>query len=219
MHKLNRGSIEAPECLANYNHQMNTWSGLEASCKQQVREALKEMQGPSEYNLLCAYCENAIYHGGHIEHFLRKHKDYFPELMFEWSNLFLSCDEQGHCGHYKDRRGSEPYNPDELIKPDVDDPDTYLYFHSSGEVMARTCISPNDESKASETIRVFGLNNPALIGKRSNALRTYKARVLDDLQEFSTDLEFLKEYIQGEVDASEGQPFATVIKHFLGTYS
>jgi hypothetical protein len=38
-----------------------------------------------------------------------------------------------HSGHYKDRRNAPPYNPGDLIKPDVDDPNDFLFFHSSGE--------------------------------------------------------------------------------------
>src|SRR5690554_4407048 len=125
MLKLDRNSTNTPNCLDSFNYLAQTWDDLAPSCKSDVRSSLINMQrdpslaaDASEYGVLCAYCESAIYTDGHLEHFRRKNPNHYPELTFEWTNLFLACGSHEHCGHYKDRNTAPSYNPDDLIKPD-----------------------------------------------------------------------------------------------------
>ena len=174
-----------------------------------------------EYGVRCAYCEGAIHHAGHIEHFRRKDQNHFPELTFAWGNLFLACGSTKHCGHYKDCDSTPSYNPDELIKPDEHDPDDWLYFHSSGKVRVKSgVVAANDLRRAEETIRVFNLNSPTLVGARANVTRAYKERVLRDLDEIASWNEEEREaFLRGEVAATRWEPHATAIKHFLQSQS
>jgi len=218
MHKLDRNSVTAPHCLADYDYKTHSWdddpprtkiSGID---KQQVRERLMGMQGN-----FCAYCESVLYDGAHVEHFRRKNKNHFPELTFAWSNLFLSCESHDHCGHYKDRRGAS-YNPNDLIKPDEIDPDQFFYFHSSGEVRLRPDLQEGSQAhhKAKETIRVFNLDEPALVANRRNIWNSYKKRnpsIIDQL--IDSDEDFRAEYIQEEIEKFRNSEFSTTIRHFL----
>jgi uncharacterized protein (TIGR02646 family) len=227
MHKLNRAAVSAPTCLAAYQYPTHTWDDLGSTCKQELRAALVQMQGipgtttpdAKEYGLRCAYCEVPIWQGGHIEHFQRKNPLLgFPQLTFAWNNLFLACGSKEHCGHYKDHQGGESYNPADLIKPDQDDPEQFLYFHSSGEVRPRTGenISPQDAFRASETIRVFGLDNAALVGARHRAVKSYRKMKDADLQEIeSWSLAERNAWLQEEIAATQWEAYATTIKHFL----
>ncbi|HCH6462474.1 TPA: retron system putative HNH endonuclease [Vibrio parahaemolyticus] len=224
MHKLNRDNTEAPQCLSEYDYNTHTWDDFGGECKKQLRAALVQIQGipgvttaeASEYGVRCAYCEDFIHHAGHIEHFRRKNRSHFPQFTFEWSNLFLACGSKDHCGHYKDRPKGNTYNPDNLIKPDIEDPEDYLYFHSSGEIRPRAGIDTNKELKAKETIRVFGLDDRTLTSSRARALKTYKEKVLDELDEIADwDIELIKDYIQQEIEDTQWQAFSTTIKHFL----
>lgn len=227
MHKLDRDAIIAPTCLVDYDYRTQTWADLKSSCKRQVRFALYQIQGilgitaedASEYGLRCAYCEGAIRHEGHIEHFRRKnrkHPNGFPELTFEWSNLFLACGSQQHCGHYKDQKNADFYDPDQLIKPDEHDPEYYLYFHSSGEVRVRHRLSSQDKERATETIRVFALDNRALAGERAKAVKSYRKWNKKDLDELASWEETDREtYLLGEIETTRWDPYATTIKHFL----
>ena len=227
MHKLNRSSVTAPSCLAGYDYRTQAWDDIGAACKRQVRDALLQVQGipgvttknASEFGLRCAYCEGAIRHGGHIEHFRRKNcnrSDGYPELTFDWDNLFLACGSQGHCGHYKDRRLAPPYDPDLIIKPDEHDPDHYLYFHSSGEVRPRNGLSQADELRARETIRVFGLDSRALAGERARAVSKYRNMKSQDFEELASwDEADRQEYLRAEIEETHWEPYATTIKHFL----
>lgn len=227
MHKLDRNGVAAPACLSTYDYRTQSWDNFGGACKRSLRFALFQLQGiqginsedAGEYGLRCAYCESAIRHEGHIEHFRRKNRarpDGYPELTFSWSNLFLACGSKSHCGHFKDRPGSQPYDADQLIKPDLEDPEHYLYFHSSGEVRPRHRLEAADEHRAKVTIGVFGLDDRVLKGARANAVVSYRKRLESDLAEIASWDEVLRsEYILGEIDAARWEPYATSVKHFF----
>jgi uncharacterized protein (TIGR02646 family) len=230
MHFLDRSTVAAPPCLVDWRYPDKTWDDFNGSCKKQLRLALQRLQSRQvidedaddevEYlfGLRCAYCEGQIYHGGHIEHFRRKNPNHFPEQTFEWSNLFLACDSKDHCGHYKDRPTAPAYNPDELIKPDIHNPDDYLYFHSSGEVRVRNRdgMTDADRRRGAETIRVFHLDCGRLEGARHKALKQYLDRntgILEALMEFEPHDQ--QHFIAQEIEATKHDPYWTTIRHFF----
>lgn len=216
MHKLNRPN-NGPLCLADYDHTSQKWDDMASLDKSSIRTSLDTMQANHCGQSICAYCECPIYDRGHIEHFRRKNKKKgFPELTFSWENLFLSCNSSEHCGHFKDRHGAAPYNPDHLVKPDEMDPDDYLYFHSSGVVRTREDLIETDTNRAKTTINVFGLNNKALEGSRSSALKAYKKiseDYLDEIENWSESDKF--EYLTSEIKQTANDPYATTIRHYL----
>ncbi|NVE01087.1 retron system putative HNH endonuclease [Massilia sp. BJB1822] len=227
MHKLDRSVATPPTCLAKYDFKTHRWSDLDGPCKKQLRFALFQMQGipgitgedAKEYGLRCAYCQGAIRSEGHIEHFRRKnssHLNGYPELTFAWENLFLACHSNDHCGHFKDRSGGPAYNPDHLLKPDEEDAEAFLYFHSSGSVAPREGLSPADKHRASETIRVFGLDNRSLIGAREKAVIKYREMLRTDLEELASwDEESRREYMREEIETTRWEPYASAIKDFF----
>jgi uncharacterized protein (TIGR02646 family) len=213
MHKLTRGA--EPECLCNWDYRVHTWRKFGEDApddKDSVRQALCSMQGDR-----CAYCEGPLYGSKrHIEHFRRKNSAHFPHLTFDWHNLFLSCEEQVHCGHYKDRPSGDPYLPEDLIKPDVDDPDDFLYVHSRGDVQCRTGVSATNQHRAAETVRVFNLNEPSLQAARRRAIDQYERPnpgIIDILRTWKTPDR--QAYVQSELTATANDPYSTTIKHFL----
>lgn len=211
MHKLDRTAIAAPGCLADYQHGKHTWEHVTPADKQQIRVRLGQMQG-----VLCAYCEGDVYTDGHVEHFRRKNPDHFPELTFVWSNLFLSCGSHAHCGHYKDRPRGAPYDPNDLVKPDEDEPDEFFYFHSSGEIRVREGIHPDKQARAAETIRVFHLDENVLRWDRWRAVKQYEKNspgILDDLMAFGEEDRL--DFIQTEIEATRTNPHWTVIRHYF----
>lgn len=169
---------------------------------------------PHEYGVRCAYYEGAIRHEGHIEHLRRKNPKHYPDLTFDWDNLFLACGSRSHCGHYKDH--NQAYNPDPLIKPDEHDPEDFLYFHSSGEVCVREGLNGADKLRAETTIRVFGLKNPALTSQRARAVRQYQKLLAEDFEDLASWSEAdRREYFENEIKETRWQPYATTIKHFF----
>ncbi len=231
MHFLDRSTVAAPDCLFNWNYEEKNWDDFTragAACKKQLRLALQRLLSQQviddnaddevEYllGLRCAYCEGRIYHGGHIEHFRRKNPNHFPERTFEWTNLFLVCGSQDHCGHYKDRPVAPAYNPNELIKPDEHNPDHYLYFHSSGQVRVRNGdgMTDADRRRGAETIRVFHLDCRRLEGARHKALKLdSNTGILEALMGFAENDRNV--FIGEEIEATKWEPFWTTIRHFF----
>ncbi|WP_085544185.1 retron Ec78 anti-phage system effector HNH endonuclease PtuB [Dethiosulfovibrio salsuginis] len=206
MHYLKRISVFAPACLKAKQAPNDNWSCVTPEEKSSLREALMELQGK-----LCAYCEGIISDekACHIEHFFPKGKH--PRLTFDWDNLFLSCDNKGQCGRYKDTECSN-YDPRKLIKPDRHDPDDFLFFHSNGKVMIRSAIDEEMALRASETIRVLNLNEPGLVGRRKSAVGVY-IKITDELDGWSD--EDIREYIGEELKAIGNAEYITTIRHFL----
>ena len=196
MRKLDRTKVPAPPCLNEYDKGQN-WNQIKPEHKQQIRDALTLMQGRH-----CAYCER-LRKDEEIEHFRPKNR--FPQLTFEWSNLFLACKFEDSCGKHKDH-AVRNYSPDDLIDPCIDDPDEFLKFYSDGHVQPVRGASPEKKHRAEETIRVFNLNSPSLVNARSNFLRPY---VKCSKRLSSEALEALL----SEVCPSE--PFPTALRHLL----
>lgn len=206
MHKLKR-SQTPPSCLATYRHGLNNWGDVTPEDKSEIWQMLEPMQGKR-----CAYCEISIEppQKRHIEHFEQKGR--LPQKTFVWSNLFGSCNYDDRCGRYKDK---QHYNSQDLIKPDIDDPEYYLVFAPNGSVSPRSNLSPSDHHKAQETIRVFRLDDGVLQQIRYRETCGY----VQDAEFFA---EMLNDYpddiqieLQEKINETSSLPFATAIKHIL----
>lgn len=201
--------------MALYSYKTTTWDQFKGDCKADVRNALEAMNtdlgGP-----LCSYCESEITanKSWHIEHLHRKRDS--PDRTFDWSNLFLCCESKHHCGHFKDRVSGPAYIPADLIHPDLDDPDEYLQFYSSGEVKSRDDLSVSQRKKADVTIMVLNLNSLSLKGRRSATASRAKAVVLKEL-EFLESLSEAerREYLSEEIQSFRGSAYPTVARHFF----
>ncbi|MBX3448927.1 MAG: TIGR02646 family protein [Planctomycetaceae bacterium] len=213
MHKLDRNSVPAPTCLGAYHHGTHSWDdvGKTPGHKEEIRQQLELLQGRR-----CAYCEGSLdVLGQHIEHFRRKH--IFQKLTFHWGNLFWSCDQDGHCGCFKDRK-SGPYNPNDLIDPSLDDPEQYLHFFSDGSIRLRPGLNAAAQRRAEETLRVFNLDQEH--GPLRHMRQAHCAGYIDlgiqlaELAVASTPEEWLP-FLDEELANTRDLPFATAIKHTL----
>lgn len=208
MHKLQRGV--APACLANYQPALQLWNDVTPADKAQIWQELEAMQGER-----CAYCEVQIRIGKrHIEHF--RQRSLFPQDTFNWTNLFGSCNRSDCCGAHKDQCGL--YNPADLIKPDVEDPDDFYLFVSDGTIAVREGLSSQDARRARETLRILNLNAQygPLRRMRQQAVAGYleTAEELRQMAEAFEPGEWLPE-LQRELELIESLPFATAIRHVL----
>lgn len=100
----------------------------------------------------CAYCDSFPIATGRkeLDHF--KPKREFPELACEWSNLYLAC---SGCNGKKLAEWNEA-----LLR--ADDPaynfDRYFEIDAfTGRLQANRHATPEDQHRANESIRVFGL--------------------------------------------------------------
>jgi uncharacterized protein (TIGR02646 family) len=205
MRKLDRASVAAPECLANYQYGHDNWGTLKPEDRTQIREHLEQLQGR-----LCAYCEGTL---GiqHIEHFRRRHD--FPHLTFEWNNLYWSCYQEDSCGRNKDHRAGE-FDVDDLIDPCIDDPDVFFRFRADGTISIRPGLQDHQKHRAEETLRVFNLNPEwgRLRYMRKAAVSGY-IELVADCAPFS--MNELNELLEKELSEAKKGPFYTAIRHVL----
>ena len=187
MKKLDRGLAQKPAFLSKFSYEKKTWDNVSSKRKKRIWQELYKFQ-----DIFCAYCElpaerDGIYKG-HVEHFY--HKGYkkgegflYKSLTFEWNNLFGCCASHSHCGHFKDQvpannNGySREYNPNFLIKPDIDDPEKYLLFLDSGIIEPRSGVSGKYQYIAKETIKALNLDCPKLRTSRRNQIKKYRERL------------------------------------------
>jgi len=206
MHKLDRTSVEAPPCLANYRHGENTWDDVKDD-KAQIHVQLERLQGRR-----CAYCEGSLDDlGQHIDH-LRQRRA-FPKLTFQWPNLYWSCLADDSCGRYKDHEAG-PYEHDDLIDPCVDDPDRFFRFRADGGIEVRSGLSARDQHRAKETLRVFNLNPQfgRLRKMRKSAVDGF-VYLVDGCDDYSVSE--LGDIFEAELAATAHLPFFTVVRHVL----
>lgn len=207
MRKLDRTAATIPACLASCDYNTHRWDDAPSLDKAQIRNSLEQMQGKR-----CAYCEGGLDQlGQHIEHFRRK--GVFRDLTFSWENLYWSCDQNDSCGHYKDH-GAATYNPVNLVDPCHDDPDYFFKFHADGAIHIRTGLSPQENHKAAETLRVFNLNPEygRLRNMRKGAVSGY-VQMVDGVTGFTRD--DMREFFRDELAATAHLPFSTAIRHVL----
>lgn len=210
MHKLVRG--QAPACLSKYRHGLQQWSDISPAEKNMLWIALSTMQGQR-----CAYCEAAISDTRrHIEHFQQRSRA--PALTFAWPNLFGSCNRQDSCGKYKDAIGH--YDPADLIKPDVDDPEHFFLFVSDGTIAVRAGLNANERHRAQETLRILNLDaqHGVLRAKREQAIRGYleTGHTLRDMfNSGDCSRDDVRQLLDTELSASADLPFCSAIKHAL----
>lgn len=112
-----------------------------------------------------------------VEHF--RPKSLFPELAYEWENLFLCCDV---CQSAKLEKFDEL-----LLKPDEVEYAFYRYFmnnYKTGEILPNPKASETDRLRADKTIALYDLNAEERCQSRLRTARVYQ-KVNEPLSDFS----------------------------------
>ena len=137
------------------NHPEN-WNDL-APIRSQLRTYILE----NEQRNQCAYTELPLNaECSHIDHY--KKQDLFHHLIFEYTNMLVSCNAEEYGAKYKDKcikKDIAPYAG--LVNPVADNPSDYLEFAYTGEVLAKN-------EKGQKTIEFFNLNHKSLVEKRKS---------------------------------------------------
>ncbi|CAA6800069.1 MAG: Unknown protein [uncultured Thiotrichaceae bacterium] len=164
----------------------------------------------------CAYCECKL-RTGHkqIEHFRKR--DGFPQLTFQWGNLFGSCKNSSRCGDYKDTKAGH-FESDNLIKPDEGDLSQHCIFLVTGKIRPKSTLkdsSPHDLQSVEETLRVFNLNeDPSLVGARRAAIQriTPQVKELYSCADSFSDEDWDKFLVEALKDIEDNE-FQTALEH------
>lgn len=206
MKKILRISHQGPQCLLSLKEKQYTdfallspehlWRKVDTRRKSSIWKDLNQAQ-----NAKCAYCENSIsQENRHIDHFYPK--DQHKDLVFEWTNLFGSCDAQDNCGHYK-----KNYIPNNVIKPDEEDGKDFFKYTVSGEILPKDRLCDERQQKAKDTISFFNLNNGILQNLRERKYLNYKSLCEQFLKNASSEKkkEFLKKHIKSYKNEEFGE--------------
>lgn len=166
---------EVPRKLANRKEKgipenpSNSWNSFNG--KDELKVALTHLTFG-----LCAYCENRLDTnlGSHIEHILSKSLN--PELTFEYTNLMLSCIQDGKveddtdtnpvsCGHSPLKKENN-YNEELFIKPTELNVEKYFSFEVNGKIIPKAGLNSVETQKVEHTLDVLNLNCNRLTRQR-----------------------------------------------------
>jgi uncharacterized protein (TIGR02646 family) len=147
-----------------------------------VLATLQRMMGERQR---CVYCLDS--HGTDIDHFWPKQT--FPNRMFVWPNLLLSCAE---CGRFKGDSFPLSKGQPLLIDPTAEDPWLHLDFDPlTGNIVAR--FNPdrgNYSEKGTKTVEVLHLDRrEALAAGHQKTLRQLSRVVREALSQPSPSVD------------------------------
>ncbi len=161
-----------PQFFIDNTRGITLWEEYPVSKKPLKKHILKE-----EQNYLCIYCESKIAEldNSHLEHIKPKARSMYPELVFDYNNIVVSCngnchmdDEDNHsCGHIKENE----YNEIKFLNPvEIENiRDYFIYDIDEGKIET----SQKDREKAQYMIDTLHLNDGNLPIARKKALENF----------------------------------------------
>lgn len=170
----------------------------EADEGKRVRSQTRDYILKNEQFNQCAYTELPLFYennDSHLEHLKRKNVTFFPELAFEWSNLFVSCNFDDFGGKYKDNKylkGKTRADNALIINPALENPADFFELKSWGELTIKENLNDNDRKKAEISIDAFNLNHNSLKERRKEMIQSIK-----DYQNGGFDSEMIFECLSG----------------------
>lgn len=169
MLKLNSNE---PECFTSFKIKNRPYSYQDDCNDYELRLCLRKAL-LEEQQYQCFYCEKKIENDTskiHIDHI--KQRNVYHELECEYSNMALSCNDEKHCGKYKDKQGI--WNDNKFLRIISDNPqlrekpsDFFIYM-SNGKVIVKTSLEQNEKERALNTIEYLNLNHKDLVSARKN---------------------------------------------------
>lgn len=184
------------------------WDGLDTIVRTNTRKYILE----NEQGNQCAYTELPLEYeknNSHIEHLKRKDSAFFPELTFEWSNLFISCNSDDFGGKYKDGKylkGKSKADNALILNPSLENPKEFFELKNWGELTIKEGLQGTAKTKAEETIKAFNLNHNSLQDRRREMMQS-----VNDYKNGGLDSEMIIEFLAGS-------GFKSVIEYELENY-
>lgn len=215
MKKLTRYST--PLCLSQFRHGRDQWSVIrQNNLTDTIWQYINQMQ-----NGFCAYCECQLVEDNnkrHIEHFFQIGKT--PEVTFDWTNLFGSCNHLSRCGKHKDQNSNTKLiDLNTVCKPDIADSSKYILFLIDGKVRPRSTLEQDDLKVAENTIAVFNLDGDStLINSRLHKIKDELPLVKEYWEVLINDVngdlqELLDDELQSALDRIESYEYSTALRH------
>ncbi len=120
--------------------------------KKIIRDEIKPIIYKDFFNL-CYLCEaNIKIRFAHIEHFYGKGKEFFPEKINDWNNLFLSC---SFCNSTKPKNINK--ENEEILNPSYDDVENLiiLKYDKKDKYIKITTTPKKNNQKIENTIKIL----------------------------------------------------------------
>lgn len=189
-----------------YNNYTNQSLAVPDSLKYKYRDPEIKQCILEETHEKCAYCESKVtpVYAGDVEHILPKSKR--PELIFEWDNLTLACQQ---CNQRK-RDYYEPDTP--LVNPYKDEPTSHFFF--AGPML----FHKPGSARGYMTKMKLELNRLPLFERRKERLENVNRLVEIVAKEQN---ETVKEALRSELDneAQGDKEYTLMVQTFLNVVS
>ena len=190
-----------------------------------LKNNLKEYILENEQNFLCIYCEEKIekIEHSHLEHI--KSQDKYPQKIFDYNNLTVSCNGDGKCNsenNGKNRQstcGHKKRNKELPLSPLKDEniSDYFEFIEEKTKMIILITPSNLDKEKAQSMIRDLNLNSNSPnfnLPYRRWKEKEFIEEFIVELMKKEKDNKKVKIIIKNILE-SKTVPFITCIKFFL----
>ncbi|MDE6562259.1 MAG: TIGR02646 family protein [Muribaculaceae bacterium] len=177
---------EANDCLQNADN--NAWSWDDFHKNNQTGYNACREQGLLEQRNECAYTGLWLGEGTkqsiHIDHFRKK--SLYPELTFDWNNLFVAAKDIDCGADYKDTHISGPRTVADNVYRNIFSPldanlSQYFWYRQDGAIVPHQSITDESiRSKVKKTIEIFNLNSSDLKSRRLGIMQSVKGIIDQD---------------------------------------
>ncbi len=152
-----------------------------------IRNKIRKIIEEDFFNL-CYLCETHNNRGFQIEHFFPKGKNYFPEKINDWNNLFLSCPT---CNQVKPK-SINTKKSEEILNPCLDDVENAIELRKNNvengqeKIKIEITSSEKNNYKIENTIKLLeriynGCNSESLEYMKIRKEISEKIRIFEEL--------------------------------------
>lgn len=110
----------------------------------------------------------------HIDHFRKK--SIYPELRFDWNNLFAAAKNLKCGSDYKDKnihgsRDNAESQYSSFLSPLEANLESMFWYQQNGKVNAHPRLSESMATKVENTIKMYNLNDDDLVSRRRSIIQ------------------------------------------------
>ena len=191
MKKINKSGEPSSLTKFKRKNSSNKWEDIHTEQNRSIYEDCL-FQCMDDQNYLCGYTEIKLDDNYHIDHFIKRDID--PRQTFDWQNMIASVHDSKFGADFKDKAvNNNDYNKrlkkyNCILNPVTKNMENRFIFSTNG------VIEPADRNdrEATETIRVFNLQEDSLNSRRKQAMENTR-KLLEQM-----DKEAVIGYLQGE---------------------
>lgn len=159
---------DSPACLSDAKRKGWSWDDFVENDRRGYQSC--RQVADSEQRGECAYTELPLNNQQtiiHLDHFRKK--SIYPNLRFDWNNLFAAVKDHRFGAGYKDnivdgKNAGQIYC--QVLSPLTSELNAYFHYATNGEIEPKSGLTEDDKSRAEKTIELFNLNESELVSRR-----------------------------------------------------